>query len=363
MVSIACAVTSDIVTDRRMLRICTTLHNAGYRVTLVGRQRARSLALPALPFEAKRLSCQAEQGPWFYIEYNVRLFFALKKLKADIYVAVDYDTLKAVNKAAKAVNSISVFDAHEWFEEVPELAGRDQVKNFWRRLARKEIPKTTMRYTVSGSIAEVLEVRYFKPFSVIHNYPLLRNEGPINRERENVIVYLGVLNVGRGLEQAIEALTFIEDVHLWLIGTGDIDDLLKKRVQDLGLSARVTFWGLKKPSHIQGLLTRAKIGINVLNAGSLSYKMSLANKFFDYVHAGLPQICVDLPEYRLHNSRYQVATLIDDLEVSQLVFAMRNLLSDKVMWDSLHNNCLEAREHWCWEMEEQKLLDLYNSLK
>lgn len=50
-------------------------------------------------------------------------------------------------------------------------------------------------------------------------------------------------------------------------------------------------------------------GINLLTDEGLSYRYSLANKFFDYVHAGIPQICIAFPEYKKLNVEHEVALL------------------------------------------------------
>ena len=38
----------------------------------------------------------------------------------------------------------------------------------------------------------------------------------------------------------------------------------------------------------------------------------MPNKFFDYIHAGVPQLCVNYPVYREINDQYTVAVMIDD---------------------------------------------------
>ena len=68
-------VTTDLTYDQRMIRICTSLANAGYNVTLVGRKLKASLPLTTQPFLQKRLFCFFEKGKLFYAEYNIRLFF------------------------------------------------------------------------------------------------------------------------------------------------------------------------------------------------------------------------------------------------------------------------------------------------
>ncbi|NND07443.1 MAG: glycosyltransferase [Saprospiraceae bacterium] len=353
---IICSVTNDIISDRRMIRICSTLSEAGFHVLLVGRKLVTSKPLPKYPFETKRISCRFNKGKWFYAEFNIRLYWFLRSQKADLMGAVDYDTLKAVTKAARKVGARLIFDAHEWFEEVPELEGREKVKRYWMRIASQNIPKTDVRYTVSETIAKKLEERYNSPFAVVRNVPSLAQNEP-SSIRENIIVYLGVLNKGRGLEEIIMAMKEI-DAQLWLLGHGDIEHDLIKLVDKERLHNKIIFKGFVPPEDIHSVLCQARIGINLLDASSASYEYSLANKFFDYVHAGLPQLCMDFPEYRNLNKEHGVAVTVNDLQTATLVYACNHLLSDRNYWFTIHSNCLRARLDWCWENEKQGLLDL-----
>ena len=42
----------------------------------------------------------------------------------------------------------------------------------------------------------------------------------------------------------------------------------------------------------------------------LNQYYSLANRFFDYIMAGVPQVCVDYPEYKVLNDEFEIASLI-----------------------------------------------------
>ncbi len=343
-----------------MIRMCSSLAGQGHDVTLVGRHLPRSLPLPQFSFNTKRIRCQFSKGPAFYAEYNTRLYLYLKKTKADILGSVDYDTLKAVTRAGRRIGAKVIFDAHEWFEEVPELAGRDKVKRYWMKIARQGLPKTDVRYAVSEGVAEQMKRTYNQSFNVIHNYPLLAAEEP-SAIRDDILLYLGVLNKGRGLPELIMAMREI-DAKLWIVGDGDIREQLWSLVAEHQLMEKVSFKGFVPPEELPTYLSKARIGINLLDGSSESYRYSLANKFFDYVHAGMPQVCMDFPEYRRYNQMHNVATLISDLKQRSIVYAINHLLGDRNFWFTFHVSCLEARKEWCWEKEEPKLLELVSNL-
>ena len=77
-------VTNDLSTDQRMIRICSTLADAGYEVTLVGRKLNNSEALQSFTFAQQRINCMFTKGKFFYLEYNIRLFIFLLFFKTDV---------------------------------------------------------------------------------------------------------------------------------------------------------------------------------------------------------------------------------------------------------------------------------------
>ena len=46
-----------------------------------------------------------------------------------------------------------------------------------------------------------------------------------------------------------------------------------------------------QPEELRLITAEAYIGINLVENNGLSNYLSLANKFFDYIHAGIPQLC------------------------------------------------------------------------
>src|SRR5581483_3840210 len=120
-IRIICTVTNDLNYDQRMIRICTTLAEAGYDVTLVGFKRKTSKPLIERPFRQVRIPIIAERGKIMYADYWVKLFFFLMFRKADIFCAVDLDTILPVYHASLLRGKKRVYDAHELFTELQEV--------------------------------------------------------------------------------------------------------------------------------------------------------------------------------------------------------------------------------------------------
>lgn len=359
--SIICAVTNDLSYDQRMIRICTALAEAGYAVALVGRSRPASRPLLAMPFAQHRLACYFERGKLFYLEYNLRLLLYLLWRPFDALCAVDLDTMLPCLWAARLRGKPWVYDAHEYFTEVPELVRRPRVQAVWARVASYGIPRARAAYTVGPALAELLTARYGRPFGVVRNVPVA-GPAPAEGAGSKIILYQGALNEGRGLEQAIAAMAMLPDAELHLAGEGDLSAALRQLVVRLGLSGRVKFLGYIAPHDLPELTRRARIGINLLENKGLSYYYSLANKAFDYVQAGLPSLQMDFPEYRRLNAEHEVFVLLDVLEQPMIAARLRQLLDNPLLYSALHRNCLAARKAWVWDSDREVLLAIWRDV-
>lgn len=364
MQTIYLTVTNDLTYDQRMLRICTSLSKAGYAVCLVGRERSQSQPLMERPFQQKRLRCWMDKGKLFYLEYNLRLFFWLLWKRWDIVCSIDLDTILPGFWTARFKGKICVYDAHEYFTEVPEVVERPKVKRVWEWVAQHTIPRLDYAYTVCQSLKTVFEERYGTPFKVVRNVPFERSAPPTVAlgGAPYILLYQGVLNDGRGIEELLNALPLLPEVQLWLAGEGDRSAALRQRVLDLNLSDQVVFHGYVQPEQLKSLTEQAHIGINLLQNKGLNYYYSLANKFFDYVQAHKPSLNSAFPEYQTLLAQYEVGTTVSDLSPNTLATAIRRFIEDPTYYQHLQQQCALAQTVWTWEQEEQTLLALYRSI-
>lgn len=357
---IICTVTNDLNYDQRMIRICTTLANAGYDVTLVGFEKKASKPLIERPFKQVRLSIIVEQGKLMYFHYWLKLFFFLLFRKADALCAIDLDTILPVYYASKIRNKKRVYDAHEIFTDLKEVISRPAVHKMWTWIGNHTVPHFTTGYTIGACYAEEFRKRYGVNYGVVRNATILKPlEIPAKTER--FILYQGWVNVGRCFEQLIPAMQFV-DARLIICGEGNFYEQAIALAKQHNVTEKVIFKGYVPPAQLSSYTIEAYIGITLFEDTSLSNRLSLANRFFDYMHFGVPQLCIKYPEYEKVNEQYEVASLVDNPTPQNVAAALNKLLNDEAYYLKLQQNCLAAREKYCWQQEEKTLTDIYKKL-
>lgn len=360
MKRIVFTVTNDLSYDQRMIRICTSLANSGYQVLLVGRRMPRSVPLQQRPFSQKRITCIFHKGFAFYAEYNLRLFFFLLFCRTSAICAIDLDTIIPCRLVAVIRKLPAIYDAHELFCEMKEIVLRPRIYRIWKWIERTNVPAFKFAYTVNQPIADEFRRMYGKTFGVIRNLPVL-SPLAIPAKSERFIVYQGAVNEGRCFETLIPAMKEV-NARLFICGDGNFMKQARQLAGEYGLNDRVIFKGKLEPAALRTFTESAYIGITLFDDRGLSNFYSLANRFFDYMHAGVPQLCVDFPVYRNIIEQHEFAVLVKDTSAPGLAAELNRLLSDDKLYNRLQQNCMEARNTLNWQQEEKALISFYKNV-
>ncbi|MBL0359050.1 MAG: glycosyltransferase [Chitinophagaceae bacterium] len=343
-----------------MMRICTSLSQAGYKVVLVGRRLKKSVPLKEVDYSQQRLRCWFNKGKLFYAEYNLRLFFYLLFKKMDCICAIDLDSILPCLFISRIKRTKRVYDAHELFCEMKEIATRPGIQKFWKKIEQYAVPQFKAGYTVNQPIAEEFYRMYGSKFGVIRNVPVFNEPGTIQK-KEKYILYQGAVNEGRCFETLIPAMAAV-DCKLVVCGDGNFMQQAKLLTKGYQLEDKVIFKGNVAPDELRIITAQAYIGLNLVENNGLSNYLSLANKFFDYIHAGIPQLCSGYPAYKEINDITEVAVMITDMSDKNIAAALNNLLLNEVVYQRLQNNCPKAATIYNWQNEENILLEFYQQL-
>ncbi len=359
---IAVSVTNDLIADNRVHKICTTLIKMGFNVLLVGRKLPHSQPIRPRGYQTKRLKLVFVKGPFFYAEFNFRLFLLLLFSKNDVLLSNDLDTLPANFLASKMKKLPLVYDSHEYFTEVPELIHRPVVQRVWKWIEKRTVPHIKYAYTVCQSIASVYAEKYGTTFRVVRNLPAENTFFQFNQPDKKpgkMILYQGALNIGRGLEQVIRAMHFIENARLVIAGDGDIASDLKKLVQLENLQNKVEFKGRLPLEELAKLTPQADLGLSVEEDLGLNYRFALPNKLFDYIQAEVPVLVSNLPEMAAVVKKYEIGKISHSHEPEQLAKTIQEALFDEEKRMDWKKNLKTAARELTWENEEKVVQEIF----
>jgi glycosyltransferase involved in cell wall biosynthesis len=343
-----------------MHRICGSLSQAGYDVTLVGRKLPSSLPLEKKSFKQVRLPCWNIKGKLFYAEYNFRLYYYLSRKAMEGICAIDLDTILPCLRISRKKSIPRIYDAHEFFTELKEVRSRPLVYKSWMQIEKTAVPQFRHAYTVSESLAQEFHKRYHLDFETIRNLPVLEST-PVARERDRYIFYQGAVNEARRFEALIPAMKNV-DARLVICGDGNFMPRLRELIAKESLEKKVELKGMLLPSELKNLASRARAGVCLSEKEGLNQYFALPNKFLDYIHAGLPQVAMDFPEYRKINEKFNVGILLRDANTEDISDALNKLLHDDVLHGEMTSGALRAREVLNWQEEEKKLVAFYNRI-
>ena len=348
------SVTNDISTDQRVHKVCESLQSMGFEVLLWGRKLADSQKLNR-PYATKRMALLFSRGPFFYLEYNIRLFFILLFSKCHLLLSNDLDTLSANFLASKFKGIPLVYDSHELFPEAPELINRSFKKKVWESVEAWILPKIKHAYTVCDSIAQFYNDKYGIAMKVVRNVPYL-NGSTQHKVLSKSIVYQGGMNPGRGLELAVEMMAFLEGYKLKIIGDGEGLESLKVLAQKKGVSNRINFLGRLAFEDLKVHTEQANIGVLFEEARGLSFEYSLPNKLFDYIHAQTPVLASPLVEVKHIIERYGIGDLLKDRTPEHVAKQIEEMFEKINTYDFA-----SAKNDLNWQKEEEVLKVVFSS--
>ena len=323
------SVTEDLYTDQRMDKMSLFLHKKGFDVTLVGRCYGDSPKLAPRPYKTKRLRLLFRRGVLFYAEYQFRLLLYLLFKKCDLLVSNDLDTLLPNYLVSKWRKKELVYDSHEYF--CGELSVISKPISY---MVRNIPPASSFSVTATRKSLQMPEDKIVL---------LLQGAG---------------INEGRGGEEIVQAMQYLPDYHLFIVGEGTVLPQLKGMTKQMQLQDRITFVSRQTPEKLFNYTSLADIGICPGKDLGLNAHFSLPNKIFEYIKAGTPMVVTDLPEWRRIVNQYNVGVVAEDVTPEKFAEAIKKL-SDPATLTQCRENCKFAAQELTWEKEEKVLEEVY----
>lgn len=352
---------NDISTDNRVNKVALLLEDLGYDVEWIGRELRDSVPLNR-SYRTRRMKLWNSKGGMFYAEFQLRLFFELlfRCNRKSILLSNDLDTLLPNFLISKFFGIPLVYDSHEYFCGVPEIQGR-WVQRVWRAVERFIFPRLEHIWTVNESIAEL----YFKDYGI--RPKVFRNISPQPKIQAKSRSELGLpmevkiainqgsgMNVDRGLEESVEAVSGMEGWLLLLVGSGDAIPKLETLVRQKGLNEKVRFIPRMPYSDLLQYTRVADVGLSLDKDTNINYRYSLPNKLFDYIHCNLPIVSSKVVEVRKIVDHYGIGKTVEPEDIPALRKALREVSSK-----SYESNLKKAQRELNWEKEQEALKAFY----
>jgi glycosyltransferase involved in cell wall biosynthesis len=362
-------VSNDLQHDQRVAKVCATLLEMGFRITLVGRLLPHSKPFEC-PYETRRFRLPFHTGALFYAALNVRLVFYLLFKRTDIIVANDLDTLLPAFIIARLKGRELVYDSHEYFTEAEGLTNRPLPKKVWLAVEGFIFPKLKYVITVNETIAGIYRALYHVPVHVVRNVPMLREEVVVaSREalglpidKRIALLQGAYIDPDRGGMELAQSMEFLPDALLLIIGSGRDLENIKREVTKKNLEERVRFIAKVPFRELQQYTAVADVGVSLDKPLHLNYAYSLPNKLFDYIHAGLPVLVSDLPELRRIVEGYNLGRVVSRVEPREIATALQEMFSDENggVWKL---NALKAAKELNWQREQEVVRKVYEPLR
>jgi glycosyltransferase involved in cell wall biosynthesis len=135
-------------------------------------------------------------------------------------------------------------------------------------------------------------------------------------------------------------------------------DTLALILKNAEKSKNIHFHESVSSNSLKDYTSSADMGFCLIEDHCLSYRYSLPNKFFEYAMAGLPILVSDLPEMRKLVEKYNCGVICESVTPEGIVKGLKELLGQDLK--KLGENSRKMAEDHSWEVQEEKLIKLYD---
>jgi len=377
MKRVTMAVHSDFVHDRRVRNEAAALAEVGHVVTVlcavyqkdkIG-HKPESHNLDGVTYIEHFLKYPS--GKMRFWDMMRAFQKSLEHIPADIIHAHDLDTLIPCRMVARRHQSKLIYDSHELYTESIHVAHRPITKFLWRIIELAFIRSSDAVITVCKGIADELHERYRleKVPAVVRNF----SDKPTHTTNKTVpeslvlfkqyhpklMLYQGYIQRGRGLDDAIDALTSAPDWGLVVCGDGPYQQKCIDRALENGVEHQILWLGQLDLDTLFKVTQYCDLGLCMIEPVSLSYYYALPNKLIEYVQAGLPVVGSNLPEIRRIMDEYTIGWIVDEHKNLQYVLnSFDSLKEDK----SIEKGISSASHSLNWQHEKLSLIEVYKTV-
>jgi glycosyltransferase involved in cell wall biosynthesis len=171
-------------------------------------------------------------------------------------------------------------------------------------------------------------------------------------------VFIGRFHPQKGVLELIEIWKYVcekkKNAKLAMIGNGDLEREVKKRISKYGLEDKVFLFGFKDYIEKIQIFKESLIVVHpaIYDSGGMAACEAMA--------CGLPGVSFDLPALRTYYPKGMLKTPCFDLK--GFAENILKLLNDQELYRKLQKEALELAKEWDWDKRTEELLKIIMSL-
>ncbi len=343
------------------------------------RPSAVAVATARRAYRAK-LAAERQAYVWarawaWHLELRAAVSGALESFDPDVVHSHDLLTLYAGVRCARSKRIPLVYDAHELERHSRRYRTRNERLVVWV-VESLGIRAASAVVTVSPEIATWLAQAYRIPVpTVLLNSPplqLSRTPAPISLREvcgvgpdETLVVFTGALALARGIEPVLAAFSDLPaPFHLALMGPrkAQRETQFREQVAALGLEGRVHLVDPVPGERVGAVIASANAAVVPQGTEARSQDLTLPNKLFDAVLAGLPIAAAGTTSVGAFVRRHELGTLFAIDDQASIARAIRGVVERTPAGIADAERLARLQEEVSWERQGEVLLDLYRRL-
>lgn len=186
---------------------------------------------------------------------------------------------------------------------------------------------------------------------------------PFQKKERFQMVFMGHIIEKQGLDIVIEALPEIikeiSNVKLLIVGTGQYEDTIKRKIKRLNLSKHVLLTGyVERHEDVERMLSESMIAVATYKPDPDSFTyFADPGKIKNYLSAGLPVILTDVPPIANEIETKKCAVIVEYSKEDFAKAAIR-LLSSPSLLKQYSKNAINFAGKFDWEKVFKKALNL-----
>lgn len=349
-------------------RVAAWLPERKRRLVLAERQQ---LAEAQRQLQQSRVERFADLNTW-----ELALFERGSQFAPDVVHVHDLPQLRAGCFIARQLAIPCIYDAHELYPVIHTLRREQQerLSVIEQRFIQEVAHTITVNPFIARRMAEDYGVRL--PTVILNAAPasrvargeprpdLLRDKMGLGSDAR-VLLFQGWISLDRQVGELVKAMVQVpERVHLVLLGYGGDLPALRRLAADLRLTTRVHFLDPVPQKELMRWVMSADAGVIPYQAIDDNHLYCSPNKLFEFIAAGIPVICNDLPFLRqvVAGSNFGVVRNLDT--PAAFTAAISEMFDSRLGGESRFHRALDEKaDPFLWPAQERTLLEVYTGLQ